>query len=252
MVIVYGTRFYGKVQACGRSFIGTRFFHIWYLPLVPVGTQLVFESTGDGNYRSIKAPFSLQSMVAGYLRVWGPLGIGAALVFGAKFFLDRRQSPLAFFGDPLPLVEEYSWLPWGVVSLLAVTILAFGWLGRLSAEEKRKRYVYARHAGYFVDPSTMGDARYGVRDDLIQSISDHVGGTFGSGGYRTATYPHGAWLDEALHPDQADPDVLGAAFTLARIEASLAEGASKAAFADAHGKLWRKIDALGAFSAPPV
>src|SRR4051794_6499134 len=79
MIIVYGTRFYGKVKACGSSFLGTQFVHIWYVPLIPVGTHLVLGESGNGNFRSIKTEFSFKSMMAGYLRVWGPIGVLAAI-----------------------------------------------------------------------------------------------------------------------------------------------------------------------------
>ena len=61
MVIVYGTRFYGKVRACGRSFIGTQFFHIYYVPLIPIGTHLILEENGNGSFKGIKSAFSVQA-----------------------------------------------------------------------------------------------------------------------------------------------------------------------------------------------
>ena len=82
MVIVYGTRFYGKVQAAGRSFLATRFMHIWYLPLIPMGTQLILEDNG-GSYKGMAAPFSMKSMLAAYLRVWGPVALILTITIGA-------------------------------------------------------------------------------------------------------------------------------------------------------------------------
>jgi hypothetical protein len=39
MIIVWGSRLYGKVDAVpGLFHVATRFGHIWYLPLIPMGS----------------------------------------------------------------------------------------------------------------------------------------------------------------------------------------------------------------------
>lgn len=64
-VIIYGVREYGRVDAHAGEHAETRFFHIWFAPIVPVGAQWV---TPTGTH-SIKP--SLKSIAAAYLRVWG-------------------------------------------------------------------------------------------------------------------------------------------------------------------------------------
>src|SRR5262249_28749233 len=80
MIIIYGMRLYGKIDACGSIHRATRFLHLWYLPLIPVGSvQLV-----EGGASAIEAPFSLRSVAAGYLRTWGVLStIGFGIAFAA-------------------------------------------------------------------------------------------------------------------------------------------------------------------------
>ena len=55
MVIVYGTRFYGKVKAAGSSFLATQFVHIYYVPLIPIGTHLILEENAGGSFKGIKS-----------------------------------------------------------------------------------------------------------------------------------------------------------------------------------------------------
>lgn len=66
-VIIYGVRAYGRVDAHAGEHAETSFFHIWFAPLVPVGSAWV---TPTGRY-SIKP--SGKSIASAYLRIWGPI-----------------------------------------------------------------------------------------------------------------------------------------------------------------------------------
>ncbi len=232
MIIVYGTRLYGKIRACGRSFLATQFFHIWYVPLIPVGTRLVLEEMG-GQYRALNAPFSFKSMMAAYLRVWGPLGVIIALVSGLGTLQEVSD-------DPLALVVTGAFLGVVLLALVAGTVLSWAFLGRLSDEEKRQRSVYALHTGYFVDPAEMGDARHALRDGLMGTIMDRARG-LASMGYRMSADPAQAWPHIALDPTQNDDQLVTAAFTLARLDGSLAQGPWKTQLEQLHQQLWQRI-----------
>lgn len=233
MVIVYGSRFYGKVRACGSSYLATQFAHIYYVPLVPIGTQLVLEQNGDGSFKGIKAPFSFKSMFAAYLRVWGPLACIAAAALGIGAVEDFADEPLA-----MAVVGAFS----GVVflALLAGTVLGWAVVGRLSEDEKRQRSVYAMHLGYFVDPVDLGDARHAFRDGLLSTIADRARG-MASMGYRMSADPMQAWPHLALDPTHNDDQLVTAAFTLARLDASLATGGQKLQLEQIHQQIWQRI-----------
>jgi len=232
MVIVYGSRFYGKVRACGRSFLATKFVHIYYVPLIPIGTHLVLEENGDGSYRGLSTPFNLSSMLAGYLRVWGPIATIAAVVFGIELF-EQAEDGIATL-----VVGALSALM--VLAVLGGTVLAYAVFGRLSNEEKQKRSVYAMHVGYFVDPADMGDARHSLREGLLATILDRSRG-LASMGYRMSADPQVAWPHVALDPTHNDDALVTAAFTLARIDGSLAQGPQKAQLEQLHANLWQRI-----------
>ena len=41
MIIVWGTKLYGKVdEVPGMFHVATRFFHLWYIPLVPLSSAV--------------------------------------------------------------------------------------------------------------------------------------------------------------------------------------------------------------------
>lgn len=81
MVIIWGSRDYGRVEGHGGEYAVTRFAHLYFLPLFPTGSRWVRGKTADG---TIGHPCSLvgASVAAGYLRVWGLLVGVPALVRG--------------------------------------------------------------------------------------------------------------------------------------------------------------------------
>jgi hypothetical protein len=65
-VIVYGTHHFGWVdQVDGLGCVATRFFHIMWIPLVPLGTSFLFDDE-----RGVKMPWSLKSIVVAYVRAF--------------------------------------------------------------------------------------------------------------------------------------------------------------------------------------
>ncbi|MEM1414064.1 MAG: hypothetical protein AAGH15_04155 [Myxococcota bacterium] len=80
-MIVYGLRHYGKVDALGHApnggpWVATRFAHIWFLPLIPLGSTLVVADDGK-SVNGLKLPLSGKSVAFAYLRNWG---VFAALI----------------------------------------------------------------------------------------------------------------------------------------------------------------------------
>ena len=63
--IRFGTIFYGHLEQDDGEVLATRVFHLWYLPLIPLGTYRMF---GD---RGLPAPFSFKSLFAAFFKPWG-------------------------------------------------------------------------------------------------------------------------------------------------------------------------------------
>jgi len=81
MIVIYGTKFYGQVDSHRGQHQLTKFFHIYYVPLIPVGTIWVTQEH-DGSYNGHAVQLNGKSVVAGYARVWGPVAVIGALATG--------------------------------------------------------------------------------------------------------------------------------------------------------------------------
>jgi hypothetical protein len=75
MLIIWGSRLYGKVdEVPGLFHVATKFGHLWYIPLIPMGSHLVVEKTPKG-WRGAPLGLHFKSVLMAWLR--------AALLVGA-------------------------------------------------------------------------------------------------------------------------------------------------------------------------
>lgn len=82
MIVIYGTRYYGRVNAHGGQHHQTKFFHIYYMPLLPVGSAWVTQADEEGRFRGHDVKMSGRGVLAAYARTWGPLGAIAGIATG--------------------------------------------------------------------------------------------------------------------------------------------------------------------------
>ena len=100
MVIVWGSRLYGKVDVVpGLFHVATKFGHLWYIPLIPMGSCVVLSQDGSG-WRGVPISLSLKSVLMAWARIGlfimaliasmtvvmiagdrRPQGLGGAIVF---------------------------------------------------------------------------------------------------------------------------------------------------------------------------
>lgn len=67
-MVIYGQRFYGKVDVIpGVGHVATRFYHVDYLPLIPNETWLI-TGTDGGRVVGVKIPLSAKSIFVGWAR----------------------------------------------------------------------------------------------------------------------------------------------------------------------------------------
>jgi hypothetical protein len=229
MVIIYGSKMYGRIQRCGTTYMGTLFAHIYWMPLFPLGSKLVLQENGDGTYRFIPAGLDWRSTLAAYLRSWGVIGAMFALWFG----IDEMQRADVDTVDSLLTLAAS-------LFLVACAVGAWVWLGRLSSDEKGHRLAYQDFAGHPIDVAMMREAREPLRHRLYAHVVERARGLV-SGGYRTTVDPATQWGAIALDPSVTDVAFLRAALTLTRLEWSFAASESKAQFASAHAMIWQKL-----------
>ena len=82
MVIVFGRRSYGRVDAHGGEHAQTTFAHVYYMPIIPVSSLWVTQDLGD-SARGFSINMSGKSIAAAYLRCWGPIAVIATLASGS-------------------------------------------------------------------------------------------------------------------------------------------------------------------------
>lgn len=67
MLVVHGTRFYGKVDRVpGLCYVRTRFYHVQFVPLIPLESFVLVEGTNEE--RGQKIPLSIKSVLTAWVR----------------------------------------------------------------------------------------------------------------------------------------------------------------------------------------
>jgi hypothetical protein len=82
MIIIWGTRHYGKVDGHGSEYMSTRFAHLYFFPIFPIESRWVTRRLGGDQLLGYDMPLSGRSVLATYLRFWAPLvalGVGATM-----------------------------------------------------------------------------------------------------------------------------------------------------------------------------
>jgi hypothetical protein len=231
-MIVFGQRLYGRMMQCGDAYVATRFFHVWFIPLIPFRSQLVLRSLPGGQIETLPTPFHWPSVGLAVLRGWSVF----LLLHGLLNWIETDPVNGRYYGP--------------VVSALAVLGLVLGFfvLGRTSATKRAQLETYARVFGHPVDLGLLGDARDGLaawlRDQLVATGSQYAIH------YRATYDPATQWGALALDPAMRDPAYLTNALALARIEASRARGAARAELAQTHDRVWARLQEVEAAAAP--
>ncbi|HEU4729439.1 MAG TPA: hypothetical protein VFT22_16170 [Kofleriaceae bacterium] len=132
MIVIYGTRFYGQVDGHAGQRQLTRFFHLYYLPLFPVGTLWVTRAL-DRGYHGHAVRMSGRSVLAGYARVWGPIAGIAALASGS-------------IGGAI-----------AAAALVAASAWTWAWRSVRSERERRRSDYHLLAFGTRCDPLRMAD-----------------------------------------------------------------------------------------------
>jgi hypothetical protein len=109
MILIYGKRLYGRVDRVpGLLHVATQFIHLFWVPLVPLKSYVVFDGTEDDKgFRGIPIGISVKSLLTGWLRAvlaLGLLGLLGLAGMNASEYLDRAadaRPPLGSILGPL-------------------------------------------------------------------------------------------------------------------------------------------------------
>jgi len=113
MIILHGTRLYGKVdQVPGLFYVATHFFYLQFIPLIPLTSYLVLAGTenDDGGFSGRKLGWHGKSILFTYIRLG--LFLGGCILAGIALFslaeeINPRRGP-----------------DWSTISGLAVSSIA--------------------------------------------------------------------------------------------------------------------------------
>jgi hypothetical protein len=101
MIIIFGRRQYGRVDACGSEYAHTTFAHLYYMPLIPISSFWVTDEVGNQR-TGYEIPVHGKSVAAAYLRMWAPI-IGIAMLAGAPLAIGLPVA-VGLFG-----LSAWSW-----------------------------------------------------------------------------------------------------------------------------------------------
>jgi hypothetical protein len=147
MVIIWGSGLYGKVDEVPElCHVATRFGHLYYVPLLPLGSYAVFEKNGD-DFRGAALPLSLKSILVAWLRAGLTVGVIAAGVFSLISFAERHA------------LEGAAGI---ALALLAIGLLVgtYYWSGITRANYRRAKQI-AEHCGVSPLGMLMIEVAYG-------------------------------------------------------------------------------------------
>jgi hypothetical protein len=137
MIIVWGSNMYGRCdEVPGMFHVATRFGHLWYLPLIPMGSYLVYRSEGR-SFQGMPIGFHFKSFAMAWLRT--------GMVVGAIVFTVMA---IAMACEQRPHHPTMWWIP----ALMAV---ACGALGAWFSYGK-----FFRHASYITAVKLSEKAKF--------------------------------------------------------------------------------------------
>lgn len=106
MIIIWGSRLYGRAdEVPGLFHVATRFGHLWFIPLIPMGSHLVL-GRNAGRFVSVPLGLDPKSM----LLAWGRTGS----LFGG---IAAGVAAMIQAGEPRPG-------PWWIPAIVSVLLLA--------------------------------------------------------------------------------------------------------------------------------
>jgi hypothetical protein len=190
MIVIYGTRFYGEVDGYGGQRQLTKFFHIYYVPLVPVDTLWVTREV-DGGYRGHAVQMSGRSVLAAYARVWGPVAAVGSFIAGSVGGIIAGAA------------------------LLAVAGWTWSWRSVRSAREQRRSDFHLLALGTRCDPLQMDH-------DLASQLQTQVA-------QRWAEVAEGNSPEDVARLGASNPAQAVLAYASLRLAARLAPGDHAAA-----------------------
>jgi hypothetical protein len=200
VLIIFGTRHYGMVDRHAGQYACTRVFHLYYLPIIPLGTMWVTAEHGDA-VSGHKVAFYGRSIAAAFLRPWG-LAFGIIGGLGSIGELDDGR-----IGSGVGLLVV-------AATLLALAIWSFRQRTVRGVRAHRERDMTRAAFGTACDPKYLPRS---VVDALTSSIENDW-----------ARVAQGRTPGDVARLGPSSPDQALLAWALLRLRALTTPGAERA------------------------
>lgn len=112
MFLIYGIRSTGRIYTATNKLVSTVFFHIFFIPIIPVKSVLV-ENRGYILDKGEPIPFNVKSIITGYLRnaAFALLLLGIVMLFNGLFLNSVvEKDELITIGTYIFLTASLLWL----------------------------------------------------------------------------------------------------------------------------------------------
>jgi hypothetical protein len=147
MLIIWGSGMYGKVDEVPQfCHVSTRFGHLWYIPMIPMGSYAVLEQSG-GEFRGVAIPLSGKSILMAWLRTAIVLGTVATVVTAiASLGEDKVANAIAL----------------AVLSVFLIAVFIFTKKSKMFTQASYERAVQlGQHIGVTAEGWLMIEILYG-------------------------------------------------------------------------------------------
>jgi hypothetical protein len=180
MIILFGTRFCGKIAMVNNQWVESKFFSVMFVPIFPVGSMFVTDSEFRKR-RGFQMGVNSQSVKAVYGRV-------LSLIF-AGWFLFLACDAFSSYGSQIKNMITY--LLVGVI-FGALCVYFYFYYGKATTNDISLRIKMGHLTGYYALPNWFD---YGQLRNMLGNLElDYK-----------KKYPGGNWKDD-LQSDAIDPD----------------------------------------------
>src|SRR5687767_14925528 len=108
MIVVYGTRHYGRIDSYFGEYGAVRCVHLFFLPLIPIGWMWIRFRDEDGvRGHGMRVPW--RALLSAYAQTWG---VGAGIVL---LLASTEGRPLLALAGALLLIGSLATFAWRTV-----------------------------------------------------------------------------------------------------------------------------------------
>jgi hypothetical protein len=234
--IRFGFRFAGMVALASGAIVATRVFHIWYVPIFPLGT---YQMTGED--QGVPTKFSLLSLGAAFFNAWGwlaaigltaaALGAGHrdpfyAMVAAAAVLFGLVYASWLFLGRPRedrPSAGAYAII--GGFALVSFGVLGYGVVDHRGSALESAFSGRVPAADSAMSAVTMGDGHVRAvpateRDEVQQGqmVEIAVPGGYAHGVVSSTVTANDEWVQIQAGSDQENFFIRRDAVTVLDVE----------------------------------